>query len=151
MDDYINRQDAIKVTNHAWYKGLSPAQYIEMLDAADVAPVVHARWQQDEDTGSEMVRCSVCREVYDSKVTPEEFAMFYHYCPHCGAKMDIDGEPGYRARDFAETHASEITRGIQDGLRAGETDTEKLKQELGIKSPHEVFHQWFYGKGQRNE
>ena len=44
MAEYIERSAAIKAAKHAWAKGLEPSQYIEVLPAADVAPVVHAEW-----------------------------------------------------------------------------------------------------------
>lgn len=56
----------------------------DAIPSADVAPVVHARWETDEVTGEKY--CSDCleRAVFTS-------GHFYHcadYCPHCGAKMD---------------------------------------------------------------
>ena len=39
MDEYIKREEAIEVVKHAWAKGLEPSQYIEIIPAADVAPV----------------------------------------------------------------------------------------------------------------
>ena len=43
MADYISREAAIEAVKHAWAKGLEPSQYIEILPAADVAPVVRCR------------------------------------------------------------------------------------------------------------
>lgn len=60
--------------------------------AADVAPVVHARWihsrYEDCSEQFELVKCSQCNH--------EAYAMAFYvrggnYCPNCGAKMD--GEP----------------------------------------------------------
>lgn len=49
--------------------------------AADVAPVVHGRW--DIMDGYKTRRnCSVCG--WDVP----EYGKFYSYCPNCGAKMD---------------------------------------------------------------
>ena len=48
MTDYIELSAAIEATKHAWAKGLEPSQYIEALPVADVAPVVHGRW---DDSG----------------------------------------------------------------------------------------------------
>ena len=39
MDEYIKREAAIEAVKHAWAKGLEPSQYIEIISAADVAPV----------------------------------------------------------------------------------------------------------------
>lgn len=61
---------------------------IENAPAADVAPVVHAHWI-DMQYESGMAECSVCGETYDcTEEMFDAFAMFYHYCPNCGAKMD---------------------------------------------------------------
>ena len=57
--------------------------------AADVAPVVHARWihsrYEDCSEQFELVKCSQCNH--------EAYAMAFYvrggnYCPNCGAKMD---------------------------------------------------------------
>ena len=40
MAEYIERSAAIEAAKHAWAKGLEPSQYIEIMPAADVAPVV---------------------------------------------------------------------------------------------------------------
>lgn len=56
---------------------------------ADVAPVVHGRWEHSryEDCSEqfELVKCSQCNH--------EAYAMAFYvrdgnYCPNCGAKMD---------------------------------------------------------------
>lgn len=43
MAEYIERSDAIEAAQHAWEKGLEPSQYIDLLPAADVAPVVRCK------------------------------------------------------------------------------------------------------------
>lgn len=58
--------------------------------AADVAPVVHGRWEQVKEWATKAkYRCSVCgREIMSAvKVNIEK----YPYC-HCGAKMDGGGD-----------------------------------------------------------
>lgn len=64
-------------------------EYAENLPAADVAPVVHGRWEQIKEWATKAkYRCSVCgREIMSAvKVNIEK----YPYC-HCGAKMDLEG------------------------------------------------------------
>ena len=39
MAEYIEREAAIEAAKHAWAKGIEPLQYIEIIPAADVAPV----------------------------------------------------------------------------------------------------------------
>lgn len=53
---------------------------IERAPAADVAPVVHGRWIED-DTGI-MHYCSECHK-YNGSTT-----YMPKYCPNCGALMD---------------------------------------------------------------
>lgn len=43
MAEYIKRETAMLVARHAWGKGLEPSQCIEIIPAADVAPVVHCK------------------------------------------------------------------------------------------------------------
>ena len=67
MDEYVERSEAIEAAKHAWAKGLEPSQYIEVLPAADVAPVVHARWITRSDKGiismTHPYMCSRCWRV----------------------------------------------------------------------------------------
>ena len=51
------------------------------IPAADVAPVVHGRWIDD---GSGIIICPECERGYNLH------AKYTHYCPNCGAKMDIE-------------------------------------------------------------
>ena len=55
--EYIEREAAIEAIKHAWAKGIDPVQYMEIIPAADVVPVV---------------RCKDCRLR-----GREECAMFY--------------------------------------------------------------------------
>ena len=54
---------------------------------ADVAPVVHGRWDIMGGTKTRRI-CSNCR--WDVP----EYGKFYSYCPNCGARMDgnADGD-----------------------------------------------------------
>lgn len=82
MAEYIGRDAAIKAAKHAWAKGLEPSQYIEILPVADVAPVVHGRWNADET-------CSVCGEKSTEGLDAVKWDYWLpDYCPHCGAIMD---------------------------------------------------------------
>lgn len=48
------------------------------VPAADVAPVVHGRWENFRGKP----KCSQCKAVW-----PEDY-FGHNYCPRCGAKMD---------------------------------------------------------------
>ena len=68
-------QDAIKMIS-----------YPEYTPAADVAPVVHGRWEQCFEDWRKQIegdKCSICGfEHYSALITN------YHYCPNCGAQMN---------------------------------------------------------------
>ena len=50
---------------------------------ADVAPVVHGRWiEQEKYTFGVMYDCSIC----DNRILDNGYP--WNYCPNCGAKMD---------------------------------------------------------------
>ena len=65
---------------------------IEDAPAADVAPVVHGRWEMRPtgmvtDTGPEYkAYCTICNEPNKQYQPP--------FCPHCGAKMDGERKDG---------------------------------------------------------
>lgn len=62
------------------------ADYIYMIEdmpAADVAPVRHGRWiEQEKYTFGVMYDCSIC----GSRILDNGHS--WNYCPNCGAKMD---------------------------------------------------------------
>jgi hypothetical protein len=99
MDEYIDREslknDIAKSTEP--FNTGSVFRAINRQIAADVAPVVHARWihsrYEDCFEQFELVKCSQCNH--------EAYAMAFYvrggnYCPNCGAKMDggADHEAG---------------------------------------------------------
>lgn len=63
---------------------------LEEAPPADVAPVVHGRWV-DEDFPEKMASvhgfavCSVCKEL--SHKAEHGYNILSDYCPNCGAKM----------------------------------------------------------------
>nr|DAG34199.1 MAG TPA: zinc-ribbon containing domain protein [Caudoviricetes sp.] len=98
MAEYIERVAAVKVvlrerkpTNSvAQNRMLSIIQRdLLTMRAADVAPVVHGRWEMRPtgmatDTGPEYkAYCTACNEPNKQYHPP--------FCPHCGAKMDGGG------------------------------------------------------------
>lgn len=60
---------------------------IDSLPAADVAPVVHSRWVQDEN-GTQDHHCIECGMSFRLYAYCKND---YNYCPSCGAKMDLEG------------------------------------------------------------
>jgi len=58
---------------------------LQDISAADVAPVIHAKWIIRVGFNENWVVCSNCRgrrAYYDNT----------GYCPNCGAKMDKEGQ-----------------------------------------------------------
>lgn len=68
MAEYIKREAAMRAARHAWGKGLEPSQYIEIIPAADVAPVV---------------RCKDCKHHYDCGI---------HFCNRLGMDCPDDSD-----------------------------------------------------------
>ena len=90
MGNYISREAAIEAVKHAWAKGLEPSQYIEILPASDVAPVVHEKWLLDRWPSWPHRECSRCKiMIQRTKEVPDQY---WQYCPNCGARMDGGAE-----------------------------------------------------------
>lgn len=85
MAEYIERRTAIEHLN-VWCGGCGSAvECILAEPAADVAPVVHGRW--DGDT------CTACKLPWKYNMVQDAddwgyFDPMPDYCPNCGAKMD---------------------------------------------------------------
>lgn len=102
MSDYISREAAIdrlnknlSVCNPGTFSEMCYADAIETvkhLPSADVEPVRHGRWEYNAQTihTQSLMRCSICGWwTLDPSVDGA-----YHYCPNCGAKMDLEEEHG---------------------------------------------------------
>lgn len=73
---------------------------IAAFPAADVAPVVHGRWERSENESNDEAfsltdeeawyywKCSVCHEDICYHDAPMGRSFLPKYCPNCGAKMD---------------------------------------------------------------
>ena len=94
MDEYIKREDLLElyriddpVLNENGHVPLPVIrQNIMDIPAADVAPVVHGRWEYIPQTLNTLsqFRCPFCRWwSLDPSIDGA-----YNYCPNCGAKMD---------------------------------------------------------------
>ena len=92
-DEYIRRDDAIKIAERyglsngsvlGRHTGLADciASEISCLPAANVAPVVHGRWEiVVGSNGNEYMVCSCCR-------VSQNLTGVFTYCPNCGCRMD---------------------------------------------------------------
>lgn len=93
MDEYINKQaflDHMKRTDRYFNVKFD----IENFPNADVAPIVHGRWELEYETYGKM-RCSVCKKeaLIEKAIDDVGVTTIYvdsNYCPNCGAKMDGD-------------------------------------------------------------
>lgn len=95
MAEYIDREAALEICETEYQERLRMLDYcgdtvawnighaIKAIPTADVAPVVHGRW----DENGNCVNCG--------RHAPFWFMSFCYYkskyCPDCGAKMDGDG------------------------------------------------------------
>ena len=85
MTEYIERESAMQIAFTSPFFSNALMEEIKAIPAADVAPVVHARWvYHNFDT-----ICSECRKsaIFDEWEQQAET----EFCPHCGAKMDGEG------------------------------------------------------------
>lgn len=86
-DEYVRKQDALVALmdndlDHIQApNGKETVQILSDIPAADVAPVVHARWRHYEG----MYACEACGAQIDDE-SP--------FCPMCGAKMYEGDEYG---------------------------------------------------------
>ena len=71
-------------TIDAMYRKICEAEIaIGKTQTADVAPVRHGRWiEQEKYTFGTMYDCSIC----DNRILDNGHS--WNYCPNCGAKMD---------------------------------------------------------------
>nr|DAL17617.1 MAG TPA_asm: hypothetical protein [Caudoviricetes sp.] len=88
MAEYIDREELLTHqynASHSNWPQLAEmvvgVEDIEDAPAADVALVVHGRWNSMDGYKTRRA-CSVCG--WDVP----EYGKFYSYCPNCGAKMD---------------------------------------------------------------
>lgn len=103
MTEYIERERALQFHLKAYVKpekfsvaqavADAIAEYIKVIPAADVVPVVHGRWETKDRLS--LCSCSICGKVapYDVAADTITYWPLLNYCPNCGASMvDEDGE-----------------------------------------------------------
>ena len=86
MAEYIEREAAIRVVNGQSSLTMTRSILIDSigkLPAADVAPVVHGRWEPGNPI------CPVCGENKFRGLDADIWCDWQpDFCPNCGAKMD---------------------------------------------------------------
>ena len=86
MPEYIDRE---AVFHAMMMKIRPPFAVVRDFPAADVVPVVHGEWMRYSRTLWHY--CSVCLEdALMSKSTGTE--VLSSFCPHCGAKIDLEDD-----------------------------------------------------------
>jgi ribosomal protein L37AE/L43A len=96
MAEYITKKAAINTVENVPIE-LFQSEWEEIEEAinaapaADVAPVVHGRWERDADGDW---YCTNCDEVVAICESGRERTYRKPYCPNCGAKMDRGADNG---------------------------------------------------------
>ena len=89
MIDWVKRRGQIK---HLLYEHCLNGRITKELlreqfkDLNNVEPVKHGRWE--ESWGGKWHSCSICGGIPPFNMRGDD--MPTPYCPHCGAKMDLD-------------------------------------------------------------
>ena len=93
MDEYIKREQVLKLLEsaQAWNWSMNTLyDEVKDLPSADVAPVVHGKWEFEPETINtySVLKCSKCGWwTLDLSVDGS-----YHHCPNCGAKLDLEDD-----------------------------------------------------------
>lgn len=83
MAEYIKREAMIDLITRRYENSEICTQEINSIPAADVAPVVHGRWENGNPI------CPVCGEDKFKNLDADIWCDWLpDYCPNCGAKMD---------------------------------------------------------------
>ena len=87
MSDYISREAAMEIVKRTSGDYAAAFSEIRKLPAADVEPVRHGLWKQCFEDWRQQIdgnECFVCGFKYFGTGIRS-----FHYCPNCGAKMDL--------------------------------------------------------------
>jgi len=93
MAEYIEREAAIAVI-HKWLADIFGIDEVECtvlnkrlnaIPAADVVPVVHGRWEWNDNNG--YYYCDKCGSISPREDQDGEYCDCPNYCPNCGASM----------------------------------------------------------------
>ena len=85
MAEYIERNKVYELIGQTGVAKIHVSD-IDVIPAADVAPVRHGRWILDEKRY--VIYCSECGEVSGYSLNLRDVREENHYCPNCGAKME---------------------------------------------------------------
>lgn len=83
MPKYIDCEAANLALAEQGFDWDKAKQALASVPAADVAPVVHGKWEVIHIKNHwDKARCSACKRVFES------YEWGSNYCPVCGAKMN---------------------------------------------------------------
>ena len=85
MSRYIKRDDVYALFDKSGMASLHVAD-IDVIQDADVVPVVHGRWidvREKRLFGDHYFLCSNCKSRNGLMIP-------FNYCPNCGAEMDLE-------------------------------------------------------------
>jgi rubredoxin len=83
MAEYIKREAVIDLITRRYENSEICTQELNSIPAADVAPVVHGRWENGNPI------CPVCGEDKFKDLDADIWCDWQpDFCPNCGAKMD---------------------------------------------------------------
>lgn len=89
MAEYVNKSTLYSLCEPRGVVTLHVSD-IDEMHSADVAPVVHARWELSQRiAGGARWECSLCGREIETNMLKKIHR--FPYC-HCGAKMDINKE-----------------------------------------------------------
>ena len=88
---FVTARDALAALEQyqgCFFPHSAAVKIINQLSREDVEPVVHARWIVEfDDRGWKKHSCSGCGYF---RRTDIHVSLNWHYCPNCGAKMDVE-------------------------------------------------------------
>lgn len=90
MAEYIKREAVIDLITRRYENPEICTQEINSIPVADVAPVLHARWEDKPNPqwkAYDIRYCTACGwSIHKSKLRNSD--LNWAYCPSCGARMD---------------------------------------------------------------
>lgn len=88
MDEYIEREKLLRDINHYHLSDGKFQHWVEVQQAADVAPVRHGRWidAYPDIEPNPMCMYGICSECGFE----QGISKYLKYCPNCGAKMESE-------------------------------------------------------------
>lgn len=80
--------DLDKIEENMIYENQVDLVDLNLLVEEDVAPVIHARWEEII-TGDNLYVVTICSNCKGDAPIDDGISPIWKYCPYCGAKMDM--------------------------------------------------------------